>query len=208
MAAAGPEADYSNLVAFLATAGVVAPLVKRLKLSPILGFLAAGVVIGPEGLGRFADRAPWLNYLTVAKPEEIAPAAELGVVFLLFSIGLELSWERLRLMRKQVFGLGALQTLGAGAMIAVAAAAMGLGLPAALAAASALAMSSTALVVPVMAERGRLHASSGRARGPGGRCSARDRRRRRTGRAAGRGTARSAPRSRGGTRSLRAAGPR
>ena len=163
MAAAGPEADYSNLVAFLATAGVVAPLVKRLKLSPILGFLAAGVVIGPEGLGRFADRAPWLNYLTVAKPEEIAPAAELGVVFLLFSIGLELSWERLRLMRKQVFGLGALQTLGAGAMIAVAAAAMGLGLPAALAAASALAMSSTALVVPVMAERGRLHASSGRA---------------------------------------------
>ena len=163
MAAAGAEADYSNLVAFLATAGGVAPLVKRLKLSPILGFLAAGVAIGPEGLGRFAGRAPWLNYLTVAKPEEIAGAAELGVVFLLFSIGLELSWERLRLMRRQVFGLGVLQTLGAGALLLSVALALGVPLNGALAAAAALAMSSTALVVPVMAEAGRLHAAPGRA---------------------------------------------
>ena len=161
--ATGAEEDYSNLVAFLATAGIVAPLVKRLKLSPILGFLAAGVVIGPEGLGRFADRWPWLNYLTVAKPHEIAAAAELGVVFLLFSIGLELSWERLRLMRKQVFGLGALQTLGAGALLAGAALALGLAPSGAVAAAAALVMASTALVAPVMAERGRLNAAPGRA---------------------------------------------
>jgi CPA2 family monovalent cation:H+ antiporter-2 len=161
--AAGTEQDYSNLVAFLATAGIVAPLVKRLKLSPILGFLAAGVVIGPEGLGRFAGRRPWLNYLTVAKPHEIAAAAELGVVFLLFSIGLELSWERLRLMRKQVFGLGALQTVGAGALLAGAALALGLTANGAIAAAAALVMASTALVVPVMAERGRLNAAPGRA---------------------------------------------
>ena len=160
--AAGAPADYSNLIAFLATAGVVAPLVKRLKLSPILGFLAAGVVLGPQGLGRFAAQQPWLNYFTVAKPEEVAPAAELGVVFLLFSIGLELSWERLRLMRRQVFGFGALQTLGAAVLLG--ALAMTLGLPVAGAAAvgMALAMSSTALVVPVMAEGGRLHAPSGR----------------------------------------------
>ena len=161
--AAGADGDYSNLVAFLATAGIVAPLVKRLKLSPILGFLAAGVAIGPEGLGRFAERWPWLNYLTVAKPQEISAAAELGVVFLLFSIGLELSWERLRLMRRQVFGLGALQTFGAGALLAGAALAFGLGANGAVAAAAALVMSSTALVVPVMAERGRLHAPPGRA---------------------------------------------
>ena len=163
MAAAGAEADYSNLVAFLATAGVVAPLVKRLKLSPILGFLSAGVVIGPQGLGQFADRLPWLNYLTVAKPQEIAAAAELGVVFLLFSIGLELSWQRLSLMRKQVFGLGALQTLGAGALIVAAAMLMGAPLDGALAAGAALAMSSTALVIPVMSGHGRLHAAPGRA---------------------------------------------
>jgi CPA2 family monovalent cation:H+ antiporter-2 len=160
---AGASAEYSNLVAFLATAGVVAPLVKRLKLSPILGFLAAGVALGPEGLGRLAPEAPWLDYISVSHPQEIAAAAELGVVFLLFSIGLELSWERLRLMRRQVFGLGALQTLLAGGVIIAAAMAAGVKLNGALAIGAALAMSSTALVVPVMAERGRLHAAPGRA---------------------------------------------
>ena len=161
--AAEAEGNYSNLIAFLATAGVVAPLVKRLKLSPILGFLAAGVALGPEGLGRFVPQAPWLDYFTVTKPHEIALAAELGVVFLLFSIGLELSWERLRLMRRMVFGLGALQTLVSGALLLAAAMAMGVKLNGALAIGAALAMSSTALVIPVMAERGRLHAAPGRA---------------------------------------------
>ena len=160
---AAAEGNYSNLVAFLATAGVVAPLVKRLKLSPILGFLAAGVALGPEGLGRFVPQAPWLDYLTVTKPHEIAEAAELGVVFLLFSIGLELSWERLRLMRKLVFGLGALQTLITGALFAAAALAVGVSLDGALAIGPALAMSSTAMVIPVLSERGRLHAAPGRA---------------------------------------------
>ena len=160
---AAAEGNYSNLIAFLATAGVVAPLVKRLKLSPILGFLAAGVALGPEGLGRFVPQAPWLDYLTVTKPQEIALAAELGVVFLLFSIGLELTWERLRLMRRMVFGLGALQTLISGALLVGAGVAMGVRLDGALAIGAALAMSSTALVIPVMAERGRLHAASGRA---------------------------------------------
>ena len=161
--AAGASAEYSNLVAFLATAGVVAPLVKRLKLSPILGFLAAGVALGPEGLGRLVPQAPWLDYISVSHPQEIAAAAELGVVFLLFSIGLELSWERLRLMRRQVFGLGALQTFLAGGLIVAAAMALGVRLNGALAIGAALVMSSTALVVPVMAERGRLHAAPGRA---------------------------------------------
>ena len=162
MAGAG-QGEYSNLVAFLATAGVVAPLVKRLRLSPILGFLAAGVALGPEGLGRLVPQAPWLDYFTVTKPHEIAAAAELGVVFLLFSIGLELSWERLRLMRRMVFGLGALQTLGSGALMVAAAMWLGVKLDGALAIGAALAMSSTALVLPVMSEGGRLHAAPGRA---------------------------------------------
>jgi CPA2 family monovalent cation:H+ antiporter-2 len=161
--AAAAEGEYSNLVAFLATAGLVAPLVKRLKLSPILGFLAAGVALGPEGLGRFVPQAPWLDYLSVSKPHEIAQAAELGVVFLLFSIGLELSWERLRLMRRLVFGLGALQTLITGGLFVAAAVALGVTLNGSLALGPALAMSSTALVIPVMVERGRLHAAPGRA---------------------------------------------
>jgi CPA2 family monovalent cation:H+ antiporter-2 len=154
--------NYSNVVAFLATAGVVAPLVKRLKVSPILGFLGAGVALGPQGLGRFVPEAPWLDFFTVSRPEQVADFAELGVVFLLFAIGLELSWARLRVMRRQVFGLGLLQTLAAG--LGLAGVATALGVPAAAAAAigAALAMSSTAIVLPVMAEAGRLHAGPGR----------------------------------------------
>ena len=155
--------SYSNVVVFLATAGVVAPLFTRLKISPILGFLAAGVALGPQGLGRFVPEQPWLDYFTVSKPQEIASLAELGVVFLLFTIGLELSFERLRLMRRLVFGLGALQCLASGVLIAAAALAFGVAPAGAFAIGAALALSSTAVGLPVMAEAGRLHSASGRA---------------------------------------------
>jgi CPA2 family monovalent cation:H+ antiporter-2 len=156
-------ADYKDLVLFLATAGIVAPLFKRLKLNPILGFLIAGVILGPFGLGALSHRLPWLDYVTVDNPQEIAQLAEFGVVFLLFMIGLELSWERLRLMRKLVFGLGALQMIGCS--LALGGVAMVLGQPpvAALAIGAALTLSSTAIAVPVLVERKRLHAEGGRA---------------------------------------------
>ena len=156
-------ADYKDLVLFLATAGIVAPLFKRLKLNPILGFLIAGVILGPFGLGALSHQLPWLDYVTVDNPQEIAQLAEFGVVFLLFMIGLELSWERLRLMRKLVFGLGALQMIGCS--LALGGVAMALGQPpvAALAIGAALTLSSTAIAVPVLVERKRLHAEGGRA---------------------------------------------
>jgi CPA2 family monovalent cation:H+ antiporter-2 len=156
-------ADYKDLVLFLATAGIVAPLFKRLKLNPILGFLIAGVILGPFGLGALSHTFPWLDYVTVDNPQEIAQLAEFGVVFLLFMIGLELSWERLRLMRKLVFGLGALQMIGCS--LALGAIGMALGQPpvAALAIGAALTLSSTAIAVPVLVERKRLHAEGGRA---------------------------------------------
>jgi CPA2 family monovalent cation:H+ antiporter-2 len=156
-------AGYSDVVAFLATAGVAAPLFKRLKVSPILGFLLAGVALGPQGLAQLVPAAPWLAFFTVSEPAQISGFAELGVVFLLFSIGLELSWERLRLMRRMVFGLGAAQTLVSAALIAGAGLLLGAPRSAALSLGAALALSSTAVVVPVMAEAGRLHAPSGRA---------------------------------------------
>ncbi|WP_297514560.1 cation:proton antiporter [uncultured Caulobacter sp.] len=156
-------ADYKDVVLFLATAGVVAPIFKRLKINPILGFLLAGVILGPFGLGRFIPVAPWLNHVTVDKPDEIAQLAEFGVVFLLFMIGLELSWERLRLMRRLVFGLGAIQVVGSSLVIGVAAMLLGQPPVAALAIGAALALSSTAIAVPVMAETKRLHAEGGRA---------------------------------------------
>src|SRR5512140_3388072 len=101
--------EYKDVVLFLATAGVVVPLFRRWKLSPILGFLGAGVLLGPFGLGSLTRRAPWLSVLTIDNPAEVAQLAEFGVVFLLFMIGLELSWQRLRSLRRYVFGLGAAQ---------------------------------------------------------------------------------------------------
>ncbi len=121
------------------------------------------MALGPQGLGQFAAGHPWLDYFTVSKPEQIADLAELGVVFLMFTIGLELSFERLRLMRRLVFGLGALQCVASGALIGGVAMALGLPMEAAFAVGAALALSSTAVVLPVMAEGGRLHSAPGRA---------------------------------------------
>jgi monovalent cation:H+ antiporter-2, CPA2 family len=156
--------DYKDFILFLATAGVVVPLFQRLRISPILGFLTAGVALGPFGLGALADRVAWLDALTVRSPEDIRVLAELGVVFLLFTIGLELSWDRLRLLRRLVFGLGALQVAASVAVLTAGLAlAVGASLPAALAAAAALSLSSTAIVVPILGTQKRMHSPTGRA---------------------------------------------
>ena len=72
----GQGGDYKDLVVFLAAAGVIVPLVNRLKISPILGFLAAGVLLGPDGLGRFAQSVPWLSWLTIGDPGQLAQLSE------------------------------------------------------------------------------------------------------------------------------------
>jgi CPA2 family monovalent cation:H+ antiporter-2 len=155
--------EYKDVVLFLATAGIVVPLFRRWNISPILGFLGAGVVLGPFGLGALADKLPWLAAVTVDNPEDISQLAEFGVVFLLFMIGLELSWERLRLMRRLVFGMGGLQVLASGAAIAGGAMLLGQPAAAAIAIGAALALSSTAIIMPLLAERKRQHSQAGRA---------------------------------------------
>lgn len=154
---------YKDLVLFLAVAGVVVPLFRRWQVSPILGFLGAGVLLGPHALGALAARAPWLAPLSISAPDEVAALAEFGVVFLLFTIGLELSWERLRRMRSLVFGLGALQVAASVVLLAGAALALGLPTQAAVVLAAALSLSSTAIVMPGLMERKRQHAPAGRA---------------------------------------------
>ena len=154
---------YKDVVLFLATAGVVVPLFRRWRLSPILGFLGAGVVLGPSGLGALSREWRWLGALTIDNPAEVAQLAEFGVVFLLFMIGLELSWERLRSLRRYVFGMGALQVGLCLSVTAGTAMLMGQPLLAALAIGAALALSSTAMVMPILAEQKRQHAMAGRA---------------------------------------------
>ena len=154
---------YKDVVLFLATAGVVVPLFRRWKISPILGFLGAGVLLGPYGLGALAHEVAWLGAFTIDNPQEVAQLAEFGVVFLLFMIGLELSWERLSRMRKFVFGMGALQVAICLTVTASVAFALGQSLTAAISVGAALALSSTAIVMPILTEQKRQHSVAGRA---------------------------------------------
>ena len=85
---------YKETLLFLVTAGVVAPLFFRLRISPVLGYLLAGVALGPYGLGRLAGQARWLGALGDYNVEAIDRIAAFGVVALLFTMGLELSFER------------------------------------------------------------------------------------------------------------------
>jgi len=155
--------EYRDLVVFLAAAGVVVPLFNRLKISPVLGFLAAGFLLGPDGLGRFAQSHGWLSWLTIGDQAQIRQLSELGVAFLLFMIGLELSWERLRAMRRLVFGLGMLQVAVCTLAIAVVFMALGQSLAGAAVLGMGLALSSTAVVMPVLAAQGRINSETGRA---------------------------------------------
>jgi CPA2 family monovalent cation:H+ antiporter-2 len=163
MAAAPSPETYKEVILFLATAGVVVPLFHRLRISPVLGFLGACALLGPYGLGRFVAEAPWLSWVTIGSSDEISHLAELGVVFLLFMIGLELSWERLRVLRRLVFGLGSLQVVLCTAAIAGVVHFLGVAPSAAILIGLALALSSTAIVIPVLSEQKRLGSPTGRA---------------------------------------------
>ncbi|WP_237153502.1 cation:proton antiporter domain-containing protein [Oryzibacter oryziterrae] len=155
-------AAYSDALVVLGTAGVVIPLVKRLGISPVLGYLGAGALLGPLGLGSLMDKLPFLYWMTVVDPKGLEPIGDLGVVFLMFIIGLELSFARLMTMRKFVFGLGFSHiVLAAGAIAGVLLIAGSDGATAALVGAS-LALSSTAIVIETLSETGRLAGQSGR----------------------------------------------
>src|SRR5688500_447041 len=154
---------YQEPILFLATAAVVVPLFHRLRISPVLGFLAAGALLGPYGLGRLIPQYPWVDWLTFTNPEGTSRLAEFGVVFLLFTIGIELSWQRLRILRRLVFGFGTLQVLLCTLALSLFAYKTVNTITAAVLIGIALALSSTAIVLPVLAEQKRLNTSAGRA---------------------------------------------
>jgi CPA2 family monovalent cation:H+ antiporter-2 len=162
MAAAADIGSYKELILFLATAGVVVPLATKLRISPVLGFIGAGALLGPYGLGRLTPQLPWLSWVTIPNRAEVAHLAELGVVFLLFTIGIELSWDRLRVLRRLVFGLGAAQVLACSLAIGGIGMLLGVTPLAAVLGGLALALSSTAIVVPVLASQKRLGSPTGR----------------------------------------------
>lgn len=139
----------SDALVILGAAGIVIPLFARFRITPIIGFILVGLLVGPFGLGRMVDEQPWLTHVTITDTERLEPFAEFGIVLLLFTIGLELSFNRLWELRKLVFGLGALELLVIGTLLAGILSMTGLTTVAAIALGLALAFSSTALVLPI-----------------------------------------------------------
>lgn len=164
---AGQAADAAGAMqqalVILGAAALVIPLFHRLRLSPVLGFMLVGLVLGPSGLGAWQASHPWLAWISLGGAEQIDAVAELGVVMLLFMIGLEMSLERLRVLRRLALRIGVGQLVLSAAGIAGAARLAGIGVAPAVVAGLALAMSSTAVVVQVLGAEGRLGGSVGRA---------------------------------------------
>jgi len=139
-----------EVLVFLGAAVLVVPIFHRLKVSPILGYLAAGLIIGPYGL-RFITDVDGVRHL-----------AELGVIFLLFNIGIELSFRRLWAMRRLVFGLGTAQVVVTAGVIAGIAVLWGNSPSVSVALGAAFALSSTAMVMQLLTERGDIATPHGR----------------------------------------------
>ena len=154
---------YSDALVVLGTAGVVVPIVRRWGLNPILAYLGAGAVLGPLGLGSLTKSFPFLYWMTIVDAQSVAGIAELGVVFLLFLIGLGLSFNRLMTMRRLVFGLGGLQVLLTSSLLAAVATAVGQNTAVAIIVGASLALSSTAIVLELLSDQGRLTTTAGRA---------------------------------------------
>ena len=140
----------TTLVVLLAAATIAVPLTRRAGFGSVLGYLLAGIAIGPAGLGLITDI------------DAIASIASLGVVMLLFLIGLEVRAQRLWIMRRAVFGLGTAQVAITGAVLAALAHTAGIAWQGAIVLGAGLAMSSTAIVLPMLAERDLLTSRAGR----------------------------------------------
>ncbi|WP_430415100.1 cation:proton antiporter [Parasphingorhabdus sp.] len=140
---------FVDAIVILGAAGIIIPAFARFRITPIIGFILVGVLLGPSGLGSLQGQYEWLRFATISDREAIEPFAEFGIILLLFSIGLELSFKRLWSLRRLVFGVGAAELLVSSFIIGFVlyligqspAGALGLGL--------ALALSSTALVLPM-----------------------------------------------------------
>jgi CPA2 family monovalent cation:H+ antiporter-2 len=138
----------------LGAAGIVIPAFARLRITPVIGFILVGVIAGPYALGSLAAQHPWLHLFSISDAHRIEPFAELGIILLLFSAGLHISFRRLRAMRGAVFGVGSAELIGCAVLIGLALLVTGSSVPAAVALGLALALSSTALVLPISGVEG------------------------------------------------------
>jgi monovalent cation:H+ antiporter-2, CPA2 family len=140
---------FSDALVILGAAGIIIPAFARFRITPIIGFLLIGILVGPAGLGSLVEEYPWLYHITITDSASIEPYAEFGIILLLFTIGLELSFKRLWSLRKLVFGVGAAELLLSAMIIGTALNVAGQNWGGAIGLGLALALSSTALVLPM-----------------------------------------------------------
>ena len=133
--------NLGHAIVLLGAATVAVPLFKRLGLGSVLGYLTAGLIVGPFGLGLFND------------PETLLHTAELGVVMFLFIIGLEMRPSKLWKLRRQIFGLGAAQVITCGFLLTLVGMAAGLAFPVAMIGAMGFVLSSTAVIMQLLEEQ-------------------------------------------------------
>lgn len=140
---------FSDALVILGAAGLVIPAFARLRINPVIGFILVGILVGPAGLGSLVSTAPWLYYVTITDAHAIEPFAEFGIVLLLFSIGLELSFRRIWSLRALVFGAGSAELIGSGLLIGTGLHLLGQPWIGAVGLGMAVSLSSTALVLPI-----------------------------------------------------------
>jgi len=151
-----------SILIFLIAAGIIVPLLHRLRLGTVLGFLLVGLTLGPYGLGLLAGSFPWIAYITFDDPARAEPLAELGIVFLLFLLGMELSMLRLWQLRRYVLGVGAVQVAVSIFVISALIRWSGLPPPSGLVLGMCFALSSTAIVMQLLVDQHRSAALVGR----------------------------------------------
>lgn len=154
--------NLKGLIVFLVVAGVIVPLFHRARIGTVLGFLIAGVVLGPHGLARFEASYPWLRYITFDDPQRGEALAEFGIIILLFLLGLELSLQRFWQLRRYVLGIGFAQVVITTIAIGAAVRFAGWVPPAGIVLGLCLTLSSTAIVMQILAEQHRVAHPVGR----------------------------------------------
>lgn len=159
----GESEVLTQALVFLGATCVLIPAMRKAGLSAVMGFLAIGVFMGPHVLGQLAATWPWLSAFALEEAEPTLLLAELGVVFLLFVIGLEVSFERLWALKRYVFGLGLAQMALCALAVGAVAMAFGNGFAVSAVVGLAFALSSTALVLQLLRERRQIATPVGRA---------------------------------------------
>ncbi|MCA9509045.1 MAG: cation:proton antiporter [Myxococcales bacterium] len=143
----------SHIFLFSAVAGILVPLLQRIRLSPVLGYLVCGIAIGPYGLARLSSDNSWFKYLSVSDTSSVSILGEFGIIALMFVIGLELSLRRLQELKLYVFGLGSTQIIFSGTLIFLVVYALGNNAYTSILLGTSLALSSTAIVMQLLAEK-------------------------------------------------------